>query len=129
MKNINATIKYRQPLKGQSYGNFRGYRYYRSPKRIINGLQNKNNGSKLAFKGLFNPETIEKVIKPGLEKIGIWGTKPIVAPLVSTLGILAVRPAITMMDKKTPKKDRIYSASWQNSFGRIRRNDRLRQKN
>ncbi len=60
--------------------------------------------SNLRFKGA-SPEW--------LSRVGRWGRNPVIAPLVSSAGILAIRPAITMMDKETPKEDRIYSASWQ----------------
>ncbi len=93
MTNLSTSISYRNQIHKN---------------RCTHGNKNrnftlKNNNSNLAFKGKLQV----------LNKIGAYGTNPIIAPLVSTLGILAIRPAITLADKNTPKEDKIYSASWQ----------------
>lgn len=95
---INSALSDKK--KGKDYANNRRRDYV---------LHKKHNS--VSFKG-FNPVNILRK-SVNLDTIAKHGTNPIVAPLVSSAGILAVRPAITMMDKQTPKKDRLYSASWQ----------------
>ncbi len=99
MNRLNGTVKYTAPVTREKHG-------FVTKNKGASYPQAGGN-SKLAFKGA-GPATIQL-----LDKAAKWGASPVIAPLVSSAGILAVRPAITMMDKNTPKEDRIYSASWQ----------------
>jgi len=90
MKPLNTLIKYENQ---QTKGNF--YSYTKKNKNY--NTQNNN----IAFKGRV------------LDSIGQLGAKPEVSNLVSTAGFIGIRPPITMADKKTPKKERVYSAFWQ----------------
>jgi hypothetical protein len=97
MQNLNATISYSAanatPIRNRAYKN----------KTVSRGAVKK-----VSFHG-WNPATVKTI----LDKAAAMGANPIIAPLVSTIGILAVRPAITMADKETPMNDRVYSAAWQ----------------
>lgn len=91
-------------MKGSSVG-----LYYDREDRLP-GFYRGNNAHR--FKNIRNRSNLE--FKSNfLDTIGRFGSTPMAAPFISSAGILAIRPAITMMDKKTPKEDRIYSASWQ----------------
>lgn len=62
---------------------------------------------KISFRGLniLNPQM--------LDHIGKVGADPAVSNVVSSVGWLAIRPAITMADKNTPDDSKKYSALWQ----------------
>ena len=86
----------------------------RKPRKYTTYDRQGGNPSNLAFKGAIPTRGLLGIKwTPFLNKAATVGTNPMIAPLVSAIGILSVRPAITMMDKKTPREDRIYSASWQ----------------
>lgn len=75
---------------------------------IRNLNTNLNSKKQVAFNGFIGSPAMMRT----LDAIGRAGSKPSTPTLVSSAGILAARPLITMSDKDTPLNDRINSAVW-----------------